>query len=162
MALGHNQKSPQLLDMLIHMNELVQSLSKSDIGQVIKNIKNESENLRNEQAKADACKLQSEMSIGSLKKAEEDAKQAAEAVRNETALHEVKRLDAEKAIKKLEGEKLALETAKKLHEGNVLEHQKKVQELALKEAKVIDAGKAAAALKAEYEKKMAYIKNIPA
>jgi hypothetical protein len=161
MALGHHQKTPQLLDMLIHMNDLVQTLVKSDVGTVIKNIKNESENLRNEQAKADAAKLQAEMSIGSLKKAEQDALEAAEIVKNETALQEVKKHETEKAIKKLEGEKLALETAKKLHEGNVLEHQKKVQELAAREAKVIDAGKAAAALKAEYEKKMAYIKNIP-
>lgn len=161
MALGHHQKHPQLLDSLIHLNEIVQTLTKTDVGQVIKNIKNESENLRQEQAKADAAKLQNEMSIGSLKKAEQDALEAADAVKNETALLEVKRQETEKAIKKLGGDTLALETAKKLHADKVLEHEKKVQELAAREAKVIEAGKAAAALKAEYEKKMAYIKNIP-
>lgn len=161
MALGHHQKTPQLLDSLIHLNEIVQTLTKTDVGQVIKNIKNESENLKQEQAKHDASKLQLEMSMGSLKKAEQDAEEAAAVVRNETALLEIKKQETEKALKKLDGEKLALETAKKLHEGKVLEHEKKVQELAAREAKVIEAGKAAANLKAEYEKKLEYIKKIP-
>ena len=162
MALNGAGKQPQLLDTLLQLNELVGMLSKSNIKDVIQNIKAESENLKAEQARSEQARVNSEMSIVSLKNAEKESLRAAEVSKQEAALSEQKKQEAEKAIKKLQADTFILDAAKKAHAINVEALEKKVLEVASKEAKVLLERKAAESLKAEYEKKMAYLKNIPA
>ena len=161
MALNGAGKQPQLLDTLLQLNELVGMLSKSNIKDVIQNIKAESENLKAEQARSEQARVSSEMAIVSLKNAEKESLRAAEVSKQEAALSEQKKQDAEKAIKKLQADTVVLDAAKKAHAINVEALDKKVLEVAAKEAKVLLERKAAEGLKAEYEKKMTYLKNIP-
>lgn len=161
MSLSHVKKTPQLLDILIEMNELVQALSKSDMTNIIKDLKAEAENLKKQQVSLEGAKLSNEMSLSSLERAKADADKAAQISLTEAASLELKKKELSEKIK-LHGNLVAeLDAAKKSHAEKLAEHDKKVVAVNTRELKANQLMLEAQSLKKTYEDKLEYIKKIP-
>lgn len=161
MSLGHVKKTPQLLDILIELNELVQALSKSDMTNVIKEIKSESEHLKNQQSVSEAAKLANEMSESSLERTKTASEKATQEARNEAATLELKKKEIADKIKQHSNLVAELDAAKRAHDTKLAEHDKRVQATTAREVKANQVMVEAVSLKRTYEDKLEYIKKIP-
>ena len=162
MALGNSKQQPQLLDLLLELNVLIQSLTKNDFREELLSIKKEREALNRERIEKNAVRVNQETLVAQLSKTQIAAEKAAEKAKAEkdalSALHH----ENVKTVGRLKEEHDKVEKVKKEHEAR---HMKDVQDLEVKnkalvdkEHKIAELQKQVGELKADYERKLSAMK----
>lgn len=164
MALGRTQLNPTLLDTLLELNDLVHALSSKEYDEKIKELKDTISELRKAEKESQVARAENEKSMLDLALVTDQNNKAASIAKKDREVLTQVKAENDKLLNKItvEQDKLAADTKDFLlrsdRENTNIEEKNKA--LLSRTAKIEAAEIKVAAMKEEYETKLAELKKI--